>query len=61
MEPLGNPGGFQGLKTQETKWGLDLLAVRRHPGAGISAYAPKAATELGEAGRHELDEEDLPF
>ena len=54
-------GEAVGLKTRETEWGLDLLAVRRHSGADISAHAPKTATELGEAGRHELDDEDLPF
>ncbi len=54
-------GEAVGLKTRETEWGLELLAVRRHSGAGISAHAPKTATELGEAGRHELDDEDLPF
>ena len=41
------------VKTRETPWGLDLIAVHRQPDAGPGADAPAPAIEL--------DEADCPF
>ena len=54
-------GEAVGLKTRETEWGLDLLAVQRHPGAGVSDRARHTATDPCEGDGDHLDEEDLPF
>ena len=54
-------GEAVGVKTRETEWGLDLLAVRRRPGAGRPDDTPNEAAESGEGGHDVLDDEDLPF
>ena len=54
-------GEAVGVKTRETEWGLDLLAVRRSPGAGLSDHTPTAAVESAEGDPGVLDDEDLPF
>ena len=53
-------GEAVGVKTRETEWGLDLLAVRRRPGARALGHTPDAAAP-GPVGGEGLDLEDLPF
>ncbi len=52
-------GEAVGVKTRETEWGLDLLAVRRRPGADVADGPPAAVA--GESDGDGVDDEDLPF
>ena len=55
------------VKTRETEWGLDLLAVHRRVGGVSTRDAPDVAGELAAGERDErereeqLDDEDCPF
>ena len=52
------------VKTRETQWGFDLLAVHRRSDAvpaGVSEDDPAAATERAVGDREDIDDEDLPF
>ena len=49
------------LRTRETKWGFDLLAVERTTKDGSSDMEPDPAAEMAETVGDPLDDEDLPF
>ena len=49
------------VKTRETPWGLDLLAVHRRPDDVPSGDDPDAAPDRTEVEGQDLDDEDLPF
>ena len=52
------------IKTRETPWGFDLLAIHRQPERGDPEKPPEEPTTEGERGAVEteaIDEEDLPF
>ena len=52
------------VKTRETHWGLDLLAVHRQPEGDLSKVPPAEVAAVGERAEGERDpltDEDLPF
>ena len=51
------------LRTRETRWGVDLLAVERvkADGSAASADEPDPEVEPDDDEREELDEADCPF
>ncbi len=61
VEEVIASGEAVGAKTRETEWGLDLLAVRRSPGAGLSDHTPTGPVDSAEGDPDVLDDEDLPF
>ena len=61
VEEVIASGEAVGAKTRETEWGLDLLAVRRAPGAALSEHPPGALAGESDPDGDELDDEDLPF
>ncbi len=56
VEEVVASGEAVAVKTRDTQWGLDLLAVHRRPDGVPSDDVPDPAVE-----RDELDDEDLPF